>query len=51
MLPNRLSVDSDAATGHDDVATAMGFPLGPDDLDATRAMTLFAAVPGGCPSP
>jgi hypothetical protein len=51
MLPNRLSVDSDAATGHDDVATAMGFPPGPDDRDVMRATTLFAAVPGGCPSP
>lgn len=37
MLPNRLSVDSDAATGHDDVATVMGFPLGSDDRDATRS--------------
>jgi len=34
MLPNRLSVDSGAATGHGDVATAMGFPLGKDDRDA-----------------
>jgi hypothetical protein len=51
MLPNRLSVDSDATTGHDGVATAMGFPLGLDDLDAMRATTLFTAVPGGCPSP
>jgi hypothetical protein len=37
MLPNRLTVDSDAATGHDDVATAMGFPLGSDDRDVMRS--------------